>query len=261
MKLGFHVNLSKPNAAATRDALTAHAKRSGITVVPCSEAEAIAVLGGDGTVLAAVHAYPSVPVLGLNLGSLGYLSGVEAPHFIKAIDALARGEFTITERSMLAVTAQGLTETRALNDIVISRGVSGHAATLELTFGANSTTRFIADGLVIATPTGSTAYSLSAGGPVLLPDTASFTITPVCPHALAARPLVVRDTTALTLRALPRNGIEDSALAVFADGRNCLSLSPGQALQIYKSATAARFITLNGYDPCSVLVRKFGWGK
>jgi NAD+ kinase len=146
----------------------------------------------------------------------------------------------------------------ALNDVVISRGVSGHAVTLELEVDGISATRFHADGLIIATPTGSTAYSLAAGGPIILPDSETFVITPICPHALSCRPLVVRDSARLTVRAIP-NAEDKNPINVFSDGEHVVELSAGDTVQITKSDYKVPLIQLQGYEPCELLGRKLGW--
>ena len=202
-KVIFHVNRDKPNADAVCARLSAFAKSIGLDVLldagnardgDGNEGVAVVVLGGDGTMLSAVHRFPGIPLLGLNLGSLGYLAAVDSPHFEDALIALAKGEFVLSRRSVLETRGN-----HALNEVVVTHDVSGHALALEFMVDGAGATRFSADGLIISTPTGSTAYSLAAGGPVLLPDTQSFVVTPVCPHALLSRPLVVRDTARLTV--------------------------------------------------------------
>lgn len=250
----FHVNRDKPGADAVRARLSAFARSVGIEVVKGikgldgSVDAVVVVLGGDGTMLSAVHRYPGVPLLGFNLGSLGYLAAVEEPHFEDAIQALAHGRFLISWRSMLEVRSR-----RALNEVVVAHASAGHALDLTLLVDGTPATRFAADGLIVSTPTGSTAYSLSAGGPVLLPDTRSFVVTPVCPHALATRPLVVRDSARLTVRPA-------SAAAVHVDGAEAFRVAAGESVDIAKAEVAVPLVELPGYDPCEVLSRKLGWG-
>jgi len=252
VRLGFHVNLDKPGATDVRGRLAALAATLGLEVADDAP-DVVVVLGGDGTMLSAVHRFPGVPLLGLNLGSLGYLAGVEEPRFEDAIRALRAGAYTISRRTALAVRGRV-----ALNDVVVSRGVSGHAAVIELAVdGRDPATTFNADGLVVATPTGSTAYSLSAGGPILLPDSQALVVTPICPHALASRPLVVRDTARLSLRVRARPGAE--SLEVFADGASLGPLAAGEDLAVAKAATCVPLVELAGYDPYEVLSRKLGW--
>ena len=254
-KITFHVNHSKPDADSVRARLAGFAASVGLEVVSDNGANspkddlAVIVLGGDGTMLSAVHRFPGVPLLGLNLGSMGYLAAVDAPHFEDAIRALAKGEFVISQRSVLETRSN-----RALNEVVVTHDVSGHALALELMVDGTGATRFSADGLIVSTPTGSTAYSLAAGGPVLLPDTQSFVVTPVCPHALSSRPLVVRDSAHLSVRAA-------SSATVYVDGIKAFGVAPGEIVEIAKSGGSVPLIELPGYDPCEVLSRKLGWSK
>ena len=255
-RVAFHVNRDKPDADAVRARLAEFAVSVGLEVVDGVNALddhltelAVIVLGGDGTMLSAVHRFPGVPLLGLNLGSLGYLAAVESPHFEDAIRALSLGEFELSWRSVLDV--RGF---RALNDVLVTHDAAGHALALELLVDGTCATRFSADGLIVSTPTGSTAYSLSAGGPVLLPDTQSFVVTPVCPHALSSRPLVVRDTAKLTVRAASRS-------TVYVDGAQAFSIEAGEPVDIAKAEVAVPLVELPGYDPCEVLSRKLGWER
>ena len=252
-KVAFHVNRDKPGADAVRARLAAFARTVGLEVIKglkgingLNDGLAVVVLGGDGTMLSAVHRYPGVPLLGLNLGSLGYLAAVEEPHFEDAVRALSRGEFVISRRTVLETRGR-----QALNDVVVSHDAAGHALALELLVDGTRATGFSADGLIVSTPTGSTAYSLSAGGPVLLPDTRSFVVTPVCPHALSSRPLVVRDTVHLTVRTA-------SPAIVYVDGAKAFRLPAGKEVEIAKADVTVPLVELPGYDPCEVL-RKLGW--
>ena len=251
-RLTFYVNHDKPGADAVRDRLAALAVSLGMEVVEHAPEVAV-VLGGDGTMLSAVREFPGVPLLGLNLGSLGFLAGVEEPRFADAIHALKSGDFTISHRTAVSVRGR-----MALNDVVVQRGVTGHTSVIELSVDGRFATRFFADGLVVATPTGSTAYSLAAGGPILLPDSQSFVITPICPHALSSRPLVVRDTARLQIRLGARPGAE--MVDVYVDGVVLSeTLKVGEVLEIGKTETGVPLVELFGYDPCEVLNRKLGW--
>ena len=241
-KIAFCVNASKPTAPAVRDRLAAVAQNRGLTVVDAGTGspDAVAVLGGDGTMLSAVHRFPGVPLLGLNLGSLGYLASVEEAHFDEAICALAEGRYSISRRTALKV-----------------RGVTGHAIRLDFSVDGEPVTRFVADGLVIATPTGSTAYSLAAGGPVLMPASQSFVVTPVCPHALSSRPLVLKDSARMAISVEVREFGEEPT--VFADGRQVCTLSAGEPLEIEKSDATVPLVELEEVNPYEVLTRKLGW--
>ena len=257
-RIAFHVNGEKPAAHDACSRLTAYAREIGLTVLDYAGAatdgacDAVIVLGGDGTMLSAVHRFPGIPLLGLNLGSLGYLAGVDEPHFEEALRALRDGTYSISRR-----TALGARGHVALNDIVFSRGTSGHAAVIALSVDGQPATRFFADGLVVATPTGSTAYSLAAGGPILLPDSQAFVITPVCPHALGSRPLVVRDSARLSIQLHARPGAE--TLEVFADGDAVAQLRGDEEIVVEKAAATVPLVELPGTNPFAVLSRKLGW--
>ncbi len=281
---GLILNLDKPRALDTAAALVAYARELGLTLwleesIPLRETassrhcpasafasngvEAVVVLGGDGTMLAASHvlAGQGLPLVGFNIGSLGYLTSVEESSFRDALEKLRDGRFEIARRSLLDVRVErsGAAETRlpeALNDVVISRGISGTAIELDLMLDGRTVSRFLCDGIIVATPTGSTAYSLAAGGPILLPDAEAVVITPICPHTLTSRPLVLRDRTRIAIHAVAC--CEPMLLSV--DGAGGASLEPGDNVRIVKSARGVPVINLPGYNPCDVMRRKLGWG-
>lgn len=261
MRISFYINESKSGATAAAERLSSRAASLGLEVVDLRNSSLftrdssflIIALGGDGTILRCVHEHPGVPVIGFNLGGLGYLSPVEEKDFDQALSLLAAGRFRVVERTMLSLDGR-----IALNDIVITREMTGHAAALDLSVDGHCPTRYLADGLVIATPTGSTAYSLSAGGPVVMPDSGSFVITPMNPHALGIRPQVVSDSVRLVVTALNRGG-SPSSVGIYADGESVAMLAPGESVGISKSDQVAKFIELDGYDPYAVLTHKLGW--
>jgi len=255
MTVRFHVNSEKPQAAETRRRLAERAKKLNLVVKTRGKADAVVVLGGDGTFLRAAHAYPDVPLLGLNLGGLGYLCSVEEKDFDRALTMLAKRRYRVSERCMIAVNSCHV----ALNDVVITRELSGHLACLDLKADGKRVTSYMADGLIFATPTGSTAYSLAAGGPVLLPESGNLVVTPLNPHALGVRPLVVRDTVRFVVTARARTVGNVMKIGVYADGENVLTLDEGRSVEIALSQRTAKLIELDGYDPYDVLARKLGW--
>lgn len=256
MTIRFYANAAKTAAKTAAKALAAKARRAGLAVVLRGKCDAVVALGGDGTILRAVKRFPDTPVLGFNLGSLGYLASVGEGEFESALAMLKRGSFTVSERTMLEVDGS-----TALNDVVIMREMTGHAAVIDLAAGGSSATRYMADGVVVATPTGSTAYSLAAGGPVLMPDSRSLVVTPINPHALGVRPMVLSD--AVKLRVTSRRYVNGSSekLGVYADGENVRMLKADETVEIAKSESRAKLIELDGYDPYEVLNRKLGWSK
>lgn len=250
----FHVNQQKPLAGEMYARLAEKASRLGIAVTD-GDADVIVVLGGDGTFLHAVHEYPGVPLLGLNFGGLGYLCSVDAQNFERALERLAAGKYRISERRMIEVGGRFA----ALNDIVITRELSGHLMRLDLEADGRLVAHYMSDGLIFATPTGSTAYSLAAGGPVLMPDSGNIVVTPLNPHALGVRPLVVRDSVRFRVTACSRTAGNAMKIGVYADGENVLTLDEGESVEIAQSARTAKLVEMEGYDPYDVLARKLGW--
>ena len=225
--------------------------------------ESVVVLGGDGTMLDASHklAGQHLPMMGLNIGSLGYLTSVEECQFGDALQQLREDRYDVSLRTALSLSVlhgggAKVSLPDALNDAVISRGSSGRAVELELLLDGHSVSTFLCDGIIVATPTGSTAYSLSAGGPILLPDAQALVVSMICPHALTSRPLVVKDSTKITLRAVDC----DSPMIVSSDGRDNEPLHAEDRVEISRSPHNVPVIELRGYNPCDVLRRKLRWG-
>ena len=262
-RVHFHVNKSKPEAKAAYESLAAELPGLGLeTCEKGAEADIVIALGGDGTILRAARIHRAKPVAGFNLGGLGYLASVERRNFARALAMLAEGRFRISRRTMLEARLAGGGDCEpalALNDIVLMRQLSGHAAVLDLSVDARGVARYFADGLVFATPTGSTAYSLAAGGPVVMPDSASFVVTPMNPHALGVRPMVVSDSVVMSVAARARDGGRDSRIGVYADGENVFALDDGGSVEIRKSPEFAAIVEFDGHDPYEVLARKLGW--
>ena len=168
-------------------------------------AELIVVLGGDGTILNVVaHAGENLkPIFGINVGSLGFLTCANSSAYREAVDAIANGRISYSERALLTVELQGggqtTTSSKALNDAVVSRGDVSRLIRLQAKINGEPLTEYNADGLIVATPTGSTAYSLSAGGPILEPQSGVFVITPICPHVLTNRSVIVSDSAKIEI--------------------------------------------------------------
>ena len=212
-----------------------------------AEADIIIVLGGDGTILEAARrsAQRETPILGINLGRLGYMAELEM-HELDQLSRLFKGDYRIETRSMLRVelyTAGG--ELRsfcyALNDAVISNGSVSRMIDLELSEGENHVATYRADGLIIATPTGSTAYSMSAGGTVVDPRVPCFCVTPICPHSFVARPLIFSDDTLLSVRNVC---VREKMLFLTVDGRINFDLYRNQTVRVTKSSMQTRLIRL-----------------
>jgi NAD+ kinase len=220
--------------------------------------DALLSLGGDGTMLRAVRfaAPHDVPVLGVNAGQLGYLTEVDPTRLEETLDAWQRGELAEEDRMLLEVEFAGSTERPkawALNEVVLERAESGHVVSVDATIGGEHFTRYLADGLIVATPTGSTAYSLSAGGPIVEPDFEALVVTPVAAHMVFDRSLVLKPSTEVELTVVGyRNGV------VTIDGRQIAELTPGETLVCRASDRRVKFLTGGELNFHRILKDKFG---
>jgi NAD+ kinase len=219
------------------------------------------VLGGDGTILRVVHDLGDriKPIFGLNLGALGFLTCLSSVDYLKAVECLLEGSYTLSQRTLLDVTVlrdgKILAQRRGLNDAVISRGELSRLIKLQARIDGAVLTEYNADGLVISTPTGSTAYSLSAGGPILTPDSGVFVITPICPHVLTNRSVIVNDRSEIEIS--PRPGQDVVFLTV--DGQELVAIEPGDTIRIRKSPHELPLATLPGITFSEVLCQKLKW--
>ena len=219
------------------------------------------VLGGDGTMLraSALVADAGVPVLGINLGRLGFLTAFDPANARDAVAAAMAGEIGTSERMRLAVTYSGrdaepVTRT-ALNDAVIHQGAMARLIELEARIDGELVARYRADGLIVATPTGSTAYNLAAGGPILIPGQEAMTLTPICAHSLTNRPLVVSDAANISVAL----GGESRDVVLTVDGQWARSIMPGDLVEITAaSRPLIMFQSDRGYF--DILREKLAWG-
>ncbi len=219
------------------------------------------VLGGDGTILKVVHELGEQlrPILGINLGSLGFLTCISSGNALDAVEAVCTGSYVLSRRSLLDVILERRGEIifrrNGLNEAVISRGGLSRLIKLDTWVNGINLTQFNADGLLVATPTGSTAYSLSAGGPVISPDARVFVITPVCPHVLTNRSLVVGDGSEIVVR--PVGDQTDVLLTV--DGHGVEKVCEGDLIRIRKSTLQFSLAMLPELSFCQVLREKLKW--
>jgi len=228
-----------------------------------STIDALVSLGGDGTLLRAARFLngSDAPVLGVNLGRLGYLTSCSAKEFQRALPRLAKGTYTTESRMVLEAAtgpagAQNGPRLRALNDVVVHKG--GFARVLKLRLFANNEEIGVlgADGIVISTPTGSTAYSMSAGGPIVEPTVESIVVTPIAAHTLSIRPLVLRPDVVITVQ--PEDAPEEVLVTV--DGQVGASLGRGHALTLRRADRPVRIVRFAGTTFVGRLRRKLGWG-
>jgi len=204
MKISFYTNLEKDTDQTVTHHLADFVRTFGHEVVELGKpADATIVLGGDGTMLAAARqvAKFGTPLLGINLGNVGYLTDVEGVQAEDAVKRLLSGDYRVERRMMLEAKISSSDATLlALNDITVHRGQNPRLVHCHIDLNGEYMDDFRADGVVIATPTGSTAYSLSAGGPLLKPDAQMIAITPICPHSLSGRPAVVSHEDVITIK-------------------------------------------------------------
>ncbi|MDQ3070822.1 MAG: NAD(+)/NADH kinase [Acidobacteriota bacterium] len=228
----------------------------------------IIALGGDGTLLGAANriaaAGKDIPIVGINFGSLGFLTEVTLVELYDAMSAVLDGTATVEGRMMLQCAVKaGPDETphvdrAVLNDIVITRGSLSRMIDLEVTIDAGFVTRVKADGLILASPTGSTAYNLSAGGPIVEPSVDAFVMTPIAPHTLTNRPVVLSGSTELVIRPLFEN-VKTEVFVTF-DGQAGQALEPGDVVVIRRAARRLNLVRASGRSYYDVLQQKLKWG-
>jgi NAD+ kinase len=232
-------------------------------LMPAEKPELVIVLGGDGTLLSAarVFAKTSTPILSVNLGSLGFLTEVRLSDLYSTLEGWCRDCFTIDPRFMLhsELWREGelFIEHEALNDVVVAKGAIARMGDFRVLLDGQLAAAFRADGVIVATPTGSTAYSLAANGPILVPDVDALIISPVCPHLLTIRPMVVRGDAHLTVSI---EGIPDQTFLT-VDGQEAIALKVGDELRCWRSNYSVKLLRLGATGFFDVLRSKLKWGE
>jgi len=237
-------------------------QRSSKTIAQLGEeADLLVVVGGDGTILSVVGQLGEVikPIFGINVGSLGFLTCLNSSAYREAVECIAKDGMKFSERTLLDVTVTNGKERQArmaaLNDAVFSRGELSRLIRLRTRVNGEPLTEFNADGLIVATPTGSTAYSLSAGGPILEPESGVFVITPICPHVLTNRSIIVAETSVIEIE------VSDPDYPVFLtiDGREPLRVTAGSTIAIKKAQKTLPLAVLPDISFFSVVRQKLKW--
>ncbi len=283
MTAGIIANPSKPGAAGVIRRLVEALGAQGIqshldpdtaamlgesASTPASEfthsTDLVIVLGGDGTMLEAISRLDGYdkPVAGINIGTLGFLTtctDTEIPEFAAALNS---GKTTTSPRTLLTATIHrdGRPDESftALNEVTVARGETGRLVALRVAVDGDHLNDYRADGLLIATPTGSTAYSLSAGGPLITPSAGVFLITPICPHSLSQRSLVVGDDVSIRVSPEPVGG-DSSPLLFTADGRDNTGISPGDSIEVAKSPRLLHLLRFADHSFYQALRLKLHW--
>lgn len=226
--------------------------------------ECVLVLGGDGTLLQAARELLQrhIPLLGINLGTLGFLTSAEKSELPKCLDSVLDDSCSIDERMMLeGVACHGSEKIQmniALNDVIIARAGFSRLVELKIYVNGELLSIYNADGIIVSTPTGSTGYSLSAGGPIIFPQTDVIVITPICPHSLQARSLVVSGEDRIMIEIGRRRKTQKEEAMVTFDGRSAQELETGDRIEIYKAQETTQLIRLKGRSFYQVLQNKIG---
>jgi NAD+ kinase len=221
------------------------------------------VLGGDGTMIATARMLgdKQLSVIGVNYGGLGYLAEFPIEEMFPALEAILAGKYKIQQRLMLSVELwRGedlITQNRVLNDVVVNKSALARIIEIEAYLNDQFVNSFRADGLIVATPTGSTAYNLSAGGPIIFPSMSAMVITPICPFTLSNRPIVVPDDSVIEVRLITQN--EEVALTL--DGQVGFSLQAGDRVLIRKSSNDFNLVQPPNRNYFEVLRNKLKWGR
>ena len=263
MRLGFAANLDKAGVAARRDELMDVACRAGCGCAFYETAQSLftepqppdflIVIGGDGSILRYVPpaAKHRIPILGVNLGRIGFLTEIPVDGFSQALAGLSRGDYTIKERMMLSVSVDGGAPVECLNDVLVFKSSFSGIAQVDVSVDGMDVGTVFCDGIVAATPTGSTAYSLSAGGPVVAPGMDAIVVTPICSHTLHIRP-VVSGPEAKWEFAVSGEGF------VAADGMKIHSVGSGQHICVTSAKRRAKFISFEEKNLFGLIRSKLG---
>jgi NAD+ kinase len=256
---GLDVHFDAQSAVMTSDTLGIDAA-AGLSIPELGAAcDLVIVVGGDGTLLHAARelAPADVPLLGINLGRLGFLVDISPDHLEERLDQILAGEYRADARAMLDVHTDG-TEGRAVNDVVVHKWNTVRMIELETWIDGQFVNAQRSDGVIVSTPTGSTAYALSGGGPLVHPALDALLLVPICPHTLSNRPLVIGGDSTIELRI---RDYEHEQVRLTCDGQINLPLAEGRAIHIRRSHHRVKLLHPRGYDHFSILRAKLGWAS
>jgi len=254
---GLEVRYDSETAAALRRAEGLARERLARAV------DLVLVVGGDGTLLSVARSAPtSTPVLGINVGVLGFLAGLSRSEALSRLDEVLAGKFREDRRRRLDVSVTDgprRATFRALNDAVLNKEALARISTFRIDLDGSAVALFRADGVIVSTPTGSTAYNLSAGGPILHPALPAVVVTPICPHTLSQRPLVVPSTTVIGLRVLDLQK-RDGGVYLTLDGQEGLPIGPESSVEVRSGSSPVTLLKAPEADHFDQLAEKLNWG-
>jgi NAD+ kinase len=245
-RVSFVVNDGKPAATRLQEELAGLLEEAGVEVGD-DRPDLVVSLGGDGTMLRAARVAHRVdaPLMGINLGTLGYLTEVQAEEAVQSLSAVLSGSYSLEERIMLVCGAPGLRSDQThigLNEVLVERAEGHRMVRLKVAIGGESLASFNADGVIVATPTGSTAYALSAGGPIVSPNTRCLVVVPVSAHMIFSRPFVIPDDEQVEIIV---EG-ERARASVSLDGTGGAALNPGETVSVRRHPRALKLVRLQG---------------
>jgi len=280
-KLGLFGNPAKPEIATAVAEAADCCRRAGVPLLAASDlarfapgveavpddvlpdrCDVVVAFGGDGTMLRAARTigHRTTPLLGINLGALGYLTDVPLAELVASLEQLFAGTYTVTERSrirgLVRRDGRDIVELEALNDLVVNMGPLPRALQMEVRIGQVTVGRFLGDGLIVSTPTGSTAYNLSAGGPIVHPGVHGFVVTPICPHSLAIRPLLIPEDRTVELRFADVG----QGATLTADGQAACAVASGDVIHYSRGEHPVRLVKFPHSDFFLAMRNKLQWG-
>lgn len=241
----------------TEDAAALHLGAEPLSSVDPKEVNVVISLGGDGTILRILHEYPQLdaPILGINLGGLGFMADIAIADVYPSLKNLLEGNYNVQNRMMMQGKTLSNQHCFAVNEIVIHRGRNPSLIDLAIHVDGNYLNTFSADGMIFATPSGSTAYSLAAGGPILTPELQAFVITPICPHTVSNRPIVLMPKKEIQIQYLS----DYKAVDIIYDGFSNFSMHTGEVFHIAFAERSFRLVNMHNYDYFATLRTKLGW--
>ena len=254
-----YIVLFLPNSLEHLEIASNHSNFYDSTTPP--NVDFLLCLGGDGTLIAGVRIFskPTVPVLGVHIGGLGFLAQITPKELTEKLDLIKDDEFTTQERLVLNAKISNNNHSYfAINDFVVQNDIAYRVTSLSLYIDGKHVSDYKSDGIIISTPTGSTAYSLSSGGPIVQPDVFSIIVTPIAPHSLTSRPLVLPADVNIEFRF---NGDSEKELKLIADGQNIENFTNNSTVTISQAQHHLKFITFEDYDYYQTLKTKMVWGK
>lgn len=249
--------LQRKIRVVAEDQEASHIGALPLSSVNPTEIDIVISLGGDGTILRLVQRHPEIiaPIVGINLGSLGFMADVPITEIYPTLEDLIQGNYKVQNRLMMEGTTTSLQSCIALNEIVIHRAQNPCLVDLAIHVDGIYLNTFSADGIIISTPSGSTAYSLAAGGPILTPELEAFVITPISPHTISNRPIVLMPKTEIQVQYIS----DYEPVEVTYDGFAHFTVATGEVFHISASKRYFRLISLPHHDYFSTLRKKLGW--